>query len=182
MGRQTGGIFRTTISVPTDLKERMDAVAGQVNWSAVAVRAFEERLAELAAVKKEKTMGDAIQRLRASKLRADDEGYKNGEQAGRQWAEHSAEADELQRLEKLLDGPAACHEWDWVSSDAYGIANYVLGAIRNEKDGAGDPGVDRQESMEFWQEVLDEEYPQGELLHGFVDGAVAFWREVQDKL
>jgi post-segregation antitoxin (ccd killing protein) len=38
---------RTTISVPRDLKDRMDAVGVAVNWSAVACRAFERRVAEI---------------------------------------------------------------------------------------------------------------------------------------
>src|SRR5262245_57540294 len=103
MGRQSGNIFRTTISVPLDLKKRMDAAGAGVNWSAVACRAFEVELAEIAARKKEKTMDDVIQRLRASKLRGASEAHKEGDAAGRKWARDHAEADELQNLENLLD-------------------------------------------------------------------------------
>ena len=38
---------RTTISVPSELKARMDAVDESVNWSAVACQAFELKLAEI---------------------------------------------------------------------------------------------------------------------------------------
>lgn len=39
--------YRQIVSIPANLKERMDKVADQVNWSAVAARAFEEKLKEL---------------------------------------------------------------------------------------------------------------------------------------
>src|SRR6516225_5119268 len=38
---------RTTITVPPDLKARMEAVEESVNWSAIACQAFEQRLAEI---------------------------------------------------------------------------------------------------------------------------------------
>jgi hypothetical protein len=184
MGRQTGNIFRTTVSVPLDLKERMDTVAGQVNWSQVAVRAFEEKLAALAAAKKEKTMADAIQRLRASKLRDEDAEYQTGENAGREWAENMAEARELRRLEKLLDGPAASDDWTWDddSWDECGVASYVLGVMLNLKDDDGHYRADPMHSAGFWKEILEDKYPDGSLIEGFVEGAVAFWREVEEQM
>jgi hypothetical protein len=36
---------RMSISLPSDLKARMEASCEQVNWSIIAARAFEERLA-----------------------------------------------------------------------------------------------------------------------------------------
>ena len=38
---------RTMISLPQDLKERMEKAGGKVNWSAVARRAFEQMLDEV---------------------------------------------------------------------------------------------------------------------------------------
>ena len=54
-------------------KERMNAAGKGTNWSAVACRAFEARLAEIAAAKKKKDIEDVVQRLRGSRLRRDDE-------------------------------------------------------------------------------------------------------------
>lgn len=34
--------FRTTISIPIDLKEEMDSLSGEFSWSEVASRAFRE--------------------------------------------------------------------------------------------------------------------------------------------
>jgi hypothetical protein len=52
--------FRTTITIPQDLKERMDALEVEVNWSAVAARAFEEKLAEIGSNKERQVMSDFI--------------------------------------------------------------------------------------------------------------------------
>ena len=41
---------RTTITVPFELKKRMKKMRGQVNWSAVACEAFENKLEELGPV------------------------------------------------------------------------------------------------------------------------------------
>jgi len=62
---QTGGTVRTTISVPAGLKTRMAAVRRSVNWSAVAARAFESKLDELAAARKRSDMHRTAERLRA---------------------------------------------------------------------------------------------------------------------
>jgi hypothetical protein len=51
--------YRTTISIPLDLKRRMDEVDGQVNWSAVAAKAFEAHIAYL------ETDGKKINELRS---------------------------------------------------------------------------------------------------------------------
>jgi hypothetical protein len=48
--------FRTTITVPADLKRRMDAVTEEVNWSALAASAFEAKLTEIAKKKEAKKM------------------------------------------------------------------------------------------------------------------------------
>src|SRR5437879_3439244 len=48
--------FRTTITVPADLKRRMDAVDEEINWSALAASAFEAKLAEIAKKKELKKM------------------------------------------------------------------------------------------------------------------------------
>jgi hypothetical protein len=42
-----GKSCRTTITVPAELKARMNAVDEKVNWSAVASQAFEQKLDEI---------------------------------------------------------------------------------------------------------------------------------------
>ena len=99
MGKKPG-FFRTTISVPRDLKRRMDAVKEPVNWSALACRAFEEKLAEIATKKEEKSMADIIQRLRTTKP---DLIYQQGQADGRRWASEQAQYEDMLRLEQLYE-------------------------------------------------------------------------------
>jgi len=47
MGKKRPNTIRTTISVPRELKGRMDKVKEGVNWSALACQAFQTKLAEL---------------------------------------------------------------------------------------------------------------------------------------
>src|SRR4051794_17293907 len=96
-----GKTVRTTISVPAELKARMEAAAEQVNWSAVACQAFEAKLAEIITRRGPRDMNDAITRLRESKRRADEAAESEGSEDGRRWAMEEAEAVELERLEAL---------------------------------------------------------------------------------
>jgi hypothetical protein len=172
---------RTTISVPRHLKEQMEAVAEPVNWSALACRAFEAKLAEIAAKKERKGMDDIVTRLRASKRRVEDEHYQQGDAAGREWVKDLAEADELMCLERWK----AAFGWEWDRfftddfSNAYSEAEQVAFAVWPEHDG------DRRMADEFWEQVLGDDisathHPQ--FVKGFVEGALALWDEVKDQL
>src|SRR4051794_7369221 len=98
-------VYRTTISIPQDLKEQMDAVKDQVNWSAVAARAFQAKLFEIQA-RKAKSMSkeDVVKRLRALQEQEGEEEYAEGKQAGREWAERQAKPRELRRLADYIEG------------------------------------------------------------------------------
>src|SRR5262249_39839490 len=175
MGKKRKGSFRTTISVPQDLKERMDAVTEPVNWSALACRAFEEKLGEIAAKKARKTMDDVIQRLRASKQSGDDGSYNEGEEEGRRWALGKAEAKELERLHRFQQRYG--RGWDgffieeqnsaWSVSDW--LAFEILPAEKNE---------DRQAAEDFWDGVLghhdaaEDKLADGDWLPRFPAGAL----------
>jgi hypothetical protein len=181
MAKKTGP-FRTTISVPADLKKRMDAATEQINWSAVACRAFEQRLAEIAASKEKKTMNDVIQRLRASLGRADDQTYKAGEKAGRIWAKGRAEVEELRNLERYRN--RCGHEWDSLfveeTNCAYSRAELLFFEIHPKENG------DRSACHHFWQPITDDDettdIDQSAFLKGFAEGALDVWHEVKDKL
>lgn len=181
-----GNIIRTTISVAADLKRRMDKVKEPVNWSALACRAFEQKLGEIAAKKEKKTMDDVIQRLRASRQQFDDRDYSKGLEAGKEWAKSDAEAVELQRLAKLretIDADARDSWQDWFetggSRSAWGAWERFVFLIRPETDG------DRSACGEFWEEVLgDDVHMAGGAawLRGFADGALEIWWEVERQL
>ena len=94
---------RMNISVPDELRMRINAFGDQVNWSAIAQEAFVRQLNILEA----KGTGDmetaVIERLRASK-----EKHQGGRKVDilrnvTAWCENHAEYDELQRIAKLHD-------------------------------------------------------------------------------
>lgn len=137
MGKKPG-FFRTTISVPRDVKRRMDAVKEPVNWSGIACRAFGEKLTEIATTKEEKTMADVIQRLRASKP---DAIYQQGQADGRRWASEQAEHDDLLRLEQLYDQKRAGRDWEKFFDRHYGqpSAEQILEAFAKATQGQRPP-------------------------------------------
>ena len=83
------------------IDSRLDArmkKASDVNWSAIASAAFER---ELQRHEWRTTMGNVVERLRASKNEAISEGRDVGEAAGREWALQQASYVELH----------GSHEW-----------------------------------------------------------------------
>jgi hypothetical protein len=188
MSRKTGNIYRTTISIPQDLKRRMDAVEGQVNWSAVAAFAFEEKLAEITSRRKEKSLDNVIQRLRASRLRSDNSNYLAGEEAGRRWAEREAEAEQLKNLADFLqfvdmqgggrENSFFCGIWD-SRSDCTTTSHQLFFAI--EETSRNDHGAAKR----FWEAVLGKDMRKAEnldFLRGFAAGAERVWIEVKDHI
>jgi hypothetical protein len=170
-------IYRMTISIPQDLKNRMDTVSDPVNWSARAAKAFEEALAEIAAKKEVRKMEDVIQRLRVSKQRCQDEAYREGEECGRSWAEDTAEADQLERLERLK---ADSQDWDRIfekdNSPAEGLATVF----------DPDCGKGRWTYEDDWKNILGDDgtsrIDQPAFVRGFAEGALSVWNEVKNKL
>jgi hypothetical protein len=159
MGKKTP-YFRTTISVPRHLKRRMDAVTESVNWSALACRAFEDKLAEIATNKEEKTMIAIIQRLRASNP---DVFYQQGQDEGRRWASEQAKCDDLLRLERFHDRKRASGEWETYFDRPDGLLY----------------------RKEFWRSIVGKDAFSDHhhaWFRGFAEGALALWLEVKDRL
>jgi hypothetical protein len=175
MGRQSGNIYRTTISIPIDLKRRMDAAGRGVNWSAVAARAFEVELAEIASKKKEKTMNDVVQRLRASKYRGNNERFKAGEKVGQKWAKEDADADELERLDERDFSQVFDSEKSW--SMAWLRLYKILHPEHSKEPDRAD---------DFWKKQLGRYHDSVTMdqmfMKGFIKGALDVWHEVKEKL
>jgi hypothetical protein len=177
---KTSGSTRTTISVPADLKRRMDKVKEPINWSALACAAFEQKLAEVAARKERKDMDDVIQRLRGSKQQHATESAQAGAAAGEQWAKDTAEAVELERLEQ--ERVATGHDWDRLFDEDRDPADWLYDVMH--------PGHESDRfapsSREFWEQQIGEDdlhlIDDNEWLRGFAFGAIQVWREVQSKL
>src|SRR5258708_2436795 len=91
---------KMTIYVPDGLKRRMDEAAA-VNWSPLACRAFELKLAEIITAEGAKNMRDVIVRLRAEMAVDEVASKSRGRLLGESWAKNVARPAELKRLESL---------------------------------------------------------------------------------
>lgn len=169
--------MRMNISVPDELKKRMDAVKEEVNWSALACRAFVEKLGEIAESKERKTMKDVIDRLRASKGRESKGVSAVGREAGKKWAMNAASAFELGRLDRFVRGGNEEHPFS-VFDDAYTPSEHFYFIIRNKDDDR-----DRSDASNFWDGI---EMPTGlesddeeTFVNSFSHGALEVWDRVR---
>jgi hypothetical protein len=175
--------YRTTISIPQDLKVRMDAVADRVNWSAVAARAFEAELVRVEMQRRE-TMSkeDVIRRMKAAGVEESEQEKAEGVAAGRAWAEREATPGELRRLQRYCDSIG--NDW-WQIIGRDDTSAYSPGELIYFGFHPGDD-KDRDAAEAFWESAIGEGYEgrmtDGDFLDGFVDGALAVWSEVRDKL
>jgi hypothetical protein len=177
------GVFRTTISVPSDLKTRMDRVKEPVNWSAIACRAFQDKLAEIASRKEIKTMTEVVERLRATLRNEEGKDFSHGYELGRKWAENAASATELKRMEKFQETSKTKSKQDWDTwfwpRGTHHPWRILVGVIRNEKD------VHPMTAQAFWQDIVagsSVTSVDGDFLRGFVQGAVDLWAQVKSQL
>jgi hypothetical protein len=99
------GAIRVNISVPKELKTRMEASPEQVNWSKVACQAFEAKLLELESKKEVKGIKDVIARWKAADELDRNEDYRAGRAASERWAKEDARPKQLRALAKLVHGP-----------------------------------------------------------------------------
>jgi hypothetical protein len=178
------GKHRTTITIPQDLKARMDSIGESINWSAVACRAFEQELAKIISQKGAKDMNDVITRLRASKQRKREDVHFEGFQAGWGWASKSAEADQLERLE-LMSASLRDDVWDWSFGTDHPRdgAFFFFRIIHPDKDAENS---DSSAVREFWLDAVGDHYVElirdSEYLRGFARGALDLWLEIKDQL
>lgn len=157
---------RINVSVPDDLKIRMDVIDG-VNWSAIAKAAFERELAYQSSIKEIETMEDVVDRLRGSKAQYIEDLSESGKDYGRDWAMNTAEYAELSRITEQVNlgtGPS--------TKDAlFDLINGIEGGVDCDWE-------------EFWErlEVTDESIITEEFIQGFCQGAKAVFDEVKHKL
>jgi len=182
-GKPASNVVRTTISIPRQLKTRMDQAGEELNWSAIACAAFEAKLDEVGRKRRGTSQEGTLERLRASRRRADDADYQAGEAEGVSWVDRVAEVAELRRLEEWR---AACGtDWDDVFAEGDDTRPYAAGellhfAIRPDERG------DRHAARTFWDELLrDGEQgvaPRPSFVRGFAEGALARWQALKDQL
>lgn len=165
---------RMTISIPDELKIRMDAIEG-VNWSAVAKRAYEIEV-EVKAQTKGDNMSGMIERMRAGRVRKEMEERPEWVATGRRWAVEDAEYHQLSAVAKIdLDGlerdPRAADE-----NDARRFLATIAMAIYGE--------CDDYEINETFELITGEVNGSAStrLLVWWVEGAQQAWNEVKDKI
>jgi hypothetical protein len=159
---------RMSISVPDELKARMDAVDG-VNWSALAQQVWERAACKPMEGGK---MNDMVSRLKAQKAEYEESETTTGHKEGRDWATQFADYEDLVRLEKV----AAQHNDHLQDRHDTSLQDLLYNEFnpRNEDtletmftDDEGKPNItDRSE----------------ENLEGFVEGALEAFGEVKGQL
>lgn len=196
MVEKRSGYVRTTITVPHDLKRRMQRVR-TVNWSAVACQAFEATLSEVSKRPGERimpetpSMDDAFERLRRLKnlpeASKNPQDFEDGFQWGRHWAMATATPLELRRLEALNEQVAP----QWSVLDVHGgkdiMKKIALAVTAAELPGPRDVrrGAIPSAVREFWPAAVGlSEKPRDCLsfARGFCEGAMRFWNEAKRKI
>ena len=168
---------KITIYVPDDLKAEMDAAEKfEPNWSALAQEAFRLECGRLKNRKRSKgKMEAAIERLRKSKERVENEEVVQGHRAGREWATNEAQYDELERVAKWHSGiqNEVIAQWN----APFGAGGWLYAEIEND----GRPGS--AEVDVFWEKItgVDGE-PSEAFALAFAEGAAEVYDEVADKL
>jgi hypothetical protein len=178
---ESQGVIRMNISVPRELKARMDAEEG-VNWSAVASSAFEAKLLELASKKEVSDMDDVVARLKAAEEFEANEDYQAGFKAGQQWAKSTATPKQLRRLADYLEEG---DEWWDVDSPGWNAPWGATGYFALAVLGLSDEEADRRAPDVFWEKALgdgSERIWDADFFHGFGEGAADLWEKVADKL
>lgn len=181
--QKTDNAVRTTITIPPDVKKRMDAADSGVNWSAVATEAFRAKLLDLESSKRVETMTDAIERLRAADKQDGSEEYEAGVEVGETWAKEKARPKQLRRLAKAAEEM----ELRWQTDLATQIETLLeQGSDIREFLYETIGGLDLQDAPCFWEDSLGEsqaaELNSAMFAQGFVAGALTFWESVEDKI
>lgn len=164
---------RMNISLPDELKDRMDALKEPVNWSGVAAKAYLDKLEELDPTPREITMAEVVERLRASRsahvtepaVEPSVDRYGEGLIAGMAWAREVAEWPALMQLERIA-GSAAPSQW----KEEGDLVEAVQDAVAPD------------DRASFWQERADNPAPPTRYIHGFTDGALTILEEVKKRL
>ncbi len=176
------GVIRANISVPRELKARMEAADKGVNWSSVACSAFQVKLLELDSQKETKNMDEVIARLKAAGELEDREEYQAGRAAGEEWAGKQATPRQLRRLTKGMDDPGYGISGMlevYVNGMNHGIQHGLCHAISGKEPGCGDAKM-------FWEVILGDDCA-GQIddlafAQGFVEGALELWKKVGDQV
>lgn len=176
-------IFKSEMNVylPKDLQAQVDSYKNQVNWSEVAQQAFVQKISQLAAHKKDKTMSDILTRLRASKAATENEMTIAGTEAGRKWCENRAEYIQIKRLAGMRD--ALPLDFDrFMESEESAALNIAAWACK----GNFDTPYSWDEANQFWGKrgvgASTEQIEDLDYVTAFHDAVETFWDKIADEI
>ena len=142
---------RMNISIPDQLKDKMDAI-GSVNWSALAAEVFERQVRKSRKVDA-MNIEQIYERLEASYEESEVAVGEEGHMAGVSWASETAEAMELEWIaHNIEDAASELYEW-----------RFRLGPFRE---------IDQKD---FWGLKRGERKPTHKFVLAFVFGAFEVW-------
>src|SRR5262249_24908827 len=134
-----------------------DAAGTEINWSEVARPSLAAAVADFEH-RKGKNVSTAIERLRASKRRSDQQEKPVGYKDGRSWAENKAEYSELVRLQRRReDQPDESPQEAFTQSVD----------TRSARD------------VNTWPSSQYGTWPSSQYGRGFIEGALKFFSEVR---
>lgn len=175
----TGPMFeRVTITVPGDLRKRMQKAAEPVNWSAVATKAFEDKLAEVAAKKDTQSLDDAVQRMRASRLASADGAYSEGFERGREFVTQDADWQFCEGLKVALA------EWTdarWAQAQQDGGAGAALEIVLRRVDPQRFKTAKAVRSF-LVDHVGDHVPSAAQFARGWCEGALSCFRQIEERV
>jgi hypothetical protein len=174
---------QTAITLPVALKQRMSAVKEAVNWSAVARDAFEKKLDQFATARKEQSMSDIVDRLRASKRKIEAESVPEGFECGRSWATNKADYKQLSNLAQWRDKvekSGTIEQWiEFMQRKGLAPSDPLAKVIEGDKE------LDQKTIKRFWDSAFDgsaEQRHDKVFVAGFAKGALSVWDSVKHQI
>jgi hypothetical protein len=146
----------------------------EVNWSAIAGKAFADEIGRREAERGDADIEDVIARLHGTQRPSRGALFEQGRAHGENWARHEATAHQLQRLGaarwRAKTSPGY-HAESWLAGadDKRPAAEVLASLIGDEKQSF--VGTDHAKLME-----------SSEYVHGFAAGAIHIWKLVARRL
>lgn len=167
------------IYVDADLRARMDALSGKVNWSRVAAEAFERELDRREVLGREDVEGleQAVERLARSRARSAGLRERQAREAGGRWAREQAEWDQLLAIEDLAVN------WERnpervATARPEALVAALWRALEDDEQGPGDAT-----DLAWWLDTLGlPPEPSAAELRAFVEGALAIFHLVRARI
>jgi hypothetical protein len=164
--------YRMTITIPQRVKDQMENVTEQVNWSSVAAEAFQRKVIEIRTRRaKMMTKAKIVERLKKAG-EADPRGFEAGRAWGRKWAEEKALPRYLRNIAKGISEDVFEDDPDRAGRLCVKLAQEITGETTG--------------SIGFWEDAIDDGGAglgdTEDFARGFLAGALEVWEEVKDEL